>query len=219
MDTVTPERARRFHSAHPICDMLGLNLNHPRLLVDNVDLGQRHKDTCRGDFAKFEDWGLSLVVCKGGPAYYSPDYEALWRARPEHRAGGKREPLFLTLAIPNATQLFLAVLDRFLGNVEANPSRVLLVRRVPDLEQARAEGKVALLMGVNRSDWFGDCPGILRMAARLGLRMITVAQATRELGYDPSNENSLGRPANGAGCAHAAGDEPRRHPDRYLASQ
>ena len=47
-------------------------------------------------------------------------------------------------------------------------------------------------MGANRSDWFGDGPGVLRMFARLGLRMITIGQATRELGWDASNETRSG---------------------------
>jgi len=76
--------------------------------------------------------------------------------------------------------------------VEAHPSQVLLVRRAEDLDTARTQGKVALLMGANRSDWFGDTLGVLRMAARLGLRMVTVGQATRELGYDPYNETRSG---------------------------
>jgi membrane dipeptidase len=53
-------------------------------------------------------------------------------------------------------------------------------------------GKVAALMCANRSDWFGDTPGVLRRLARLGLRMITVGQATRELGYDAYNETRSG---------------------------
>ena len=107
-------------------------------------------------------------------------------------AGGDAEPLYLGLTIKNPTQMLLAVLDRFLGQVEANADQVLLVRDAGDLERARSEGVVALLMGCNRSDWFGDCPGVIRMLARLGLRMITVGQATRELGYDPSNETRSG---------------------------
>ena len=181
-----------FHDQHPIADMLGLNLTHPRFLVDNVDLGARHDDTCRGDFPQFRDWGLSVVMCKGGPAYYDDNYAALWRMQPEWRPGGDAEPLYLGLTIKNPTQMLLAVLDRFLGQVEANPDKVLLVRRAADLDRARHEGKVAVLMGCNRSDWFGDCPGVIRMLARLGLRMVTVAQATRELGYDPSNETRSG---------------------------
>jgi hypothetical protein len=41
-------RAQDFHRAHPICDMLGLNLIHPRFLIDNIDLGRRNEDTYRG---------------------------------------------------------------------------------------------------------------------------------------------------------------------------
>jgi membrane dipeptidase len=185
-------RSAAFHHQHPVADMLGLNLTHPRFLVDNVDLGVRHDDTCRGDFSKFRDWGLSVVMCKGGPAYYDDNYAALWRLQPEWRPGGDAEPLYLGLTIKNPTQMLLAVLDRFLGQVEANADKVLLVCCAGDLERARSEGVVAVLMGCNRSDWFGDCPGAIRMLARLGLRMITVAQATRELGYDPSNETRSG---------------------------
>mgnify|MGYP003343773065 CR=1 FL=1 len=59
--------------------MLGLNLTHPRYLIDNVPLGKRHTDTCRGDFPKFKDWGLRVVMCKGGPREWSDEFAALWR--------------------------------------------------------------------------------------------------------------------------------------------
>ena len=185
------DRVRAFHGAHPVCDMLGLNLTHPRFLVDNIELGQRQTDTCRGDFLKFKDWGLRVVMCKGGPREYSDEFAALWQSQPERRAG-KPEPLHLTLAAKNPTQSVLAVLDRFLVAVEANPDKVLLVRRASDLDRAHGEGKVAVLMGSNRSDWFADTPGVLRMVARIGLRMITLGQATRELGYDAYNETRSG---------------------------
>jgi hypothetical protein len=172
--------------------MLGLNLTHPRFLLDDIDLGRRDPTTCRGDFPKFKDWGLSVVMCKGGAAHYDDNYKALWQADPTRRPGRDREAIFLSLAIKNATQLVLGGLDRFLLNVEVCPDRVLLVRTAADLDRARAAGKIAILMGANRSDWFSDSPGILRMFARLGLRMITLGQATRELGYDPSSETRSG---------------------------
>jgi membrane dipeptidase len=191
IDSVS-DRARQFHRDHPVCDMLGLNLTHPRFLIDNIDLGRRNLDTCRGDFPKFKDWGMSVVMCKGGPKDFDSDYAELWRSQPEHRPGRSGDPISLTLAFKNPTQAVLAVLDRFLGHVEANPDKVLLVRTAADLASARNQGKIAVLMGSNRSDWFGDTPGVLRMLARLGLRMITVGQATRELGYDAYNETRSG---------------------------
>ena len=186
------EAGRDFHRRHPVCDLLGLNLTHPRFLVDNIDLGKRQDDSCRGDFVKFKEWGMSVVMCKGGPAFYDGNFEALWKNQPEHRNGREGDPIHLSLAIKNPTQLVLAVLDRFLGQVEANPDKVLLARTASDLDRARESGKVAVLMGANRSDWFGDTPGVIRMLARTGLRMITIAQATRELGYDPYNETRSG---------------------------
>ena len=181
--------AAQFHHTHPICDLLGLNLTHPRFLLDHIDLGQRQDTSCRGDFVKLKEWGLSVVMCKGGPAQYDGNFAYLWKTQPERREGRENpEEMFLSGAIKHTTQLALAVLDRFLGDVEAHPDKVLLVRRAGDLDRARAEGKLALLMGANRSDWFGDSPGVLRMFARLGLRMITLGQSGRELGYDGYDE-------------------------------
>ncbi|MBM3276739.1 MAG: membrane dipeptidase [Candidatus Handelsmanbacteria bacterium] len=181
--------ADQFHRSHPICDLLGINLTHPRFLLDHIDLGQRQHTTCRGDFVKLKEWGLSVVMCKGGPAQYDGNFAGLWKSQPEWREGRPDpEPMFLSGSIKSPTQLVLAVLDRFLGDVEAHPDKVLLVHRAADLDRARAQDKLALLMGANRSDWFGDSPGVLRMFARLGLRMITLGQSGRELGYDASDE-------------------------------
>jgi len=178
--------------AHPVCDMLGLNLTHPRFVVDDVDLGKKDASGCRGDFPKFGEWGIGVVMCKGGAAHYDENYTPLWREASEWRSGRGSEDMFLSLAIKNPTQLVLGVLDRFLLNVEAYPEQVTLVRTAGDLDTAASEGKLAVLMGANRSDWFGDGPGVLRMFARLGLRMVTIGQATRELGWDASNETRSG---------------------------
>jgi len=185
---VVSERARQFHRKHPICDMLGLNLNHPRFVLDDVDLTQRMDNHFRGDFPKFHEWGMNLVVAKGGVTLLTDEYRSLWNQHPDRRTNRKGESLFLTLAVPNATQVVLAELDRFLLNVERSSDSVHLVRTAADLDRAREAGKVALLMAANRADWFGDSPGVLRQFARLGLRMITIGQATRELGWDPSDE-------------------------------
>jgi membrane dipeptidase len=186
------DRARRFHDEHPICDMLGINLNHPRFLLDDVDLGQRREDTFRADFPKLAHWGIRLTVAKGGVSLLNDDYRELWSHHPDRRPGRDTESMFLSLALPNATQVALAVLDRFLCQVEGNPDKVFLVRTTEDLEAVGSDGRIAILLAANRSDWFGDSPGVLRQFARLGLRMITLGQATRELGWDPSNETRSG---------------------------
>ncbi|MCL4504898.1 MAG: dipeptidase [Chloroflexi bacterium] len=181
-------RALQFHREHDVCDMIGLNLTHPRIVIENVDLGRRDETTCRGDFPKFKAWGLGLVMCKGGPVYYDDNYRVLWLSQIKQPGGRERDAMFLSLAIKNPTQLLLAVLDRFLSAVEANADQVTLVRGRGDIDAAREQGKVALLMGCNRSDWFADSPGVLHMLARLGLRTITIAQSGRELGYDAYDE-------------------------------
>ena len=189
---VVSERAQQFHRDHPVCDMLGLNLNHPRFVLDDVDLTKRMDDHCRGDFPKFHEWGMNLVVAKGGVTLLTDEYRALWNDLPDRHTNRVGESLFLSLAMPNVTQILLAELDRFLLNVEGAADSVHLVRTVADLDRARETGKIALLMAANRADWFSDSPGVLRQFARLGLRMITIGQATRELGWDPSNETRSG---------------------------
>jgi membrane dipeptidase len=178
-------RVADFVSTHPVCDMLGLNLTHPRFSIDHIDLGQRDNSTCRGDFVKFAEWGLRVVMCKGGPVLFDDNFAALWPSQPERRPGrAQPEPLYLSSVSKHPTQIVLALLDRFLCDVEANPDKVRLVHTATDLDAAARDGVVALLMGSNRADWFGDVPGVLRMAARLGLRMITLNGSGRELGWD-----------------------------------
>lgn len=186
------EPIQAFHRRYPICDMIGLNLTHPRFVIENVDLGKRHDETCRGDFVKFKEWGLRLVMCKGGPVWYDPNYRGDWLAQVAQRSGREDEAMFLGWGVRHPTQLVLAILDRFLLNVEANLDKVQLIQRVRDLDEAHLAGKVALLMGLNSSVWFGDSPGVLRMFARLGLRHITLAISGRELGYDGYDETRSG---------------------------
>ena len=129
-------------------------------------------------------------MCKGGAAVPEMNFDAAWPRDPTFRPGRPdSEPMYLSMAINSPTLLCLTVLDRFLCNVEENPDKVILVRTVADLDRALADPeRIAVLMGANRSDWFGDSPGALRQFARLGLRMITIGQATRELGWDVSDE-------------------------------
>ena len=186
------DRVRQFHDEHPICDMLGINLNHPRFLLDDVDLGLQRDDTFRADFPKLARWGIRLTVAKGGVSLLNDDYREMWSRQPERRPGRDSEPMFLSMALPNPTQVALAVLDRFLLQVEGNPEKVFLLRAAEDLDRIGRDPRLAVLLAANRSDWFGDSPGVLRQFARMGLRMITLGQATRELGWDPSNETRSG---------------------------
>lgn len=190
--TAIVDRAQDFHRRYPIGDMIGLNLTHPRFVIENVDLGQRHDETCRGDFVKFKEWGLRLVLCKGGPVWYDPNYRSDWLAQVAQRSGREDDLMFLGWGVRHPTQLVLAMLDRFLLNVEANPEYVQLICHVADLDAAQSAGRVGLLMGLNSSIWFGDSPGVLRMFARLGLRHITLAVSGRELGYDGYDETRSG---------------------------
>lgn len=183
------DQVRHFHETHPICDMLGLNLTHPRFVLDHIDLGKRQETTCRGDFVKFREWGMDLVMCKGGPVLYDENFAAVWTREPEHRPGRENpDRMYLSSAFKNPTQVTLSILDRFLCDVEANPDKVALIRTGADIDRTKAAGKVGVLMGSNRSDWFGDAPGVLRMFARLGLRMITLSVSGRDFGYDGHDE-------------------------------
>ena len=117
------ERSRQFHAEHPICDMLGFNLNHPRFLLDDVDLGLLREDTYRADFPKLARWGIRLTVAKGAVSFLNYDFRDLWSSRPERRPGRDSEPMFLSSALPSPTLLALATLDRLLLQVEENPDK------------------------------------------------------------------------------------------------
>lgn len=175
-----------------LADLLAENLTHPRHLLDHVDLTTADRTTCRGDFVKWREWGLRLVVCKGGPREYGDDFASLWRSQPERRPGRDGEPLFLTGAPHDAARLTLASLERFLQQVDDAPDLVRLITRRADLTECDADGRLAVVLASNRSDWFGDSPTVLRAFARLGLRMITLSQAMRDLGYDAFNESRPG---------------------------
>ena len=132
---------------------------------------------------------LGLNLSQGPRSPPEMNFAPKWPEDPTFRPGRPgSEPMYLSLAINSPTLLCLAVLDRFLCNVEES-DKVILVRTVADLDRALADPeRIAVLMGANRSDWFGDSPGALRQFARLGLRMITIGQGTRELGWDVSGE-------------------------------
>ena len=116
---------------------------------------------------------------------YDGNFAALWPQQPEWRAGRDGAgPLYLSSAFKNPTQVVMALLDRFLGDVEANDDKVRLIRTVADMDACLAGGPVGLLMGSSRADWFGDVPGVLRMFARLGLRMVTLSGSGRDPGWD-----------------------------------
>ncbi|MDA0334591.1 MAG: hypothetical protein O2782_05455, partial [bacterium] len=90
------DRVRQFHDEHPICDMLGINLNHPRFLLDDVDLGLQRDDTFRADFPKLARWGIRLTVAKGGVSLLNDDYREMWSRQPERRPVRDSEPMFLS---------------------------------------------------------------------------------------------------------------------------
>ena len=81
MIDVANERVADFVRAYPLCDMLGLNLTHPRFAIDHIDLGQRDESTYPGDFIKFVEWRMRVVMCKGGLVLYDDNFAALWPRR------------------------------------------------------------------------------------------------------------------------------------------
>ena len=176
---------KQHSQSFPLCDMLGLNLTHPRFSIDHIDLGILDETTCRGDFVKFSNWGMCVVTCKAGPVIFDDNFAYLWPKQPEHRPGRPHsEPLYLSPSFKNPTQVVLALLDRFLCDVEANSHLVNVIQTKSDLDINKEQSKVGILLGCNRCDWFGDSPGILRMFARLGLRMITLSVSGRDPGWD-----------------------------------
>jgi membrane dipeptidase len=183
--TTLNKNFQHLSKSFPLCDMLGINLTHPRFSIDHIDLGILDETTCRGDFVKFANWGMRVVTCKAGPVIFDDNFSYLWPKQPEHRPGRPNpEPLYLSHNFKNPTQVVLALLDRFLCDVEENSQLVKIIKSKSDLDAKVHPQKVGILLGSNRCDWFGDSPGILRMFARLGLRMITLSVSGRDPGWD-----------------------------------
>ena len=70
------DQVRHFHDTNPICDMLGLNLTHPRFVLDHTDLGKRPESLgAQPGTGSAGRAGRGLSDGRGHPAWFR-----LWRS-------------------------------------------------------------------------------------------------------------------------------------------
>jgi membrane dipeptidase len=86
----------------------------------------------------------------------------------------------------------LRVLDTFYGELQDNADGLLLATRAEDVERAKAEGKVAAIVGCEGAESLQGDLALLRMFHSLGLRLLTVAWSRRNQAADGAWEARTG---------------------------
>jgi len=82
----------------------------------------------------------------------------------------------------------LYLLDRFFGELEPNAERMLLATRAADIRRAKAEGKVAAILGLEGGEALEGDLSMLRNYFRLGVRLLTITWNRRNALADGLND-------------------------------
>lgn len=91
-----------------------------------------------------------------------------------------------------ATRRVLQLLDRFYGELQANQDRMLLATRAAEIRQAKTEGKVAGILGIEGGEALEGDITVLRTVYRLGVRLITLTWSRRNAIADGVYEGRTG---------------------------
>jgi len=86
----------------------------------------------------------------------------------------------------------LRMLDAFYGQLQQNDELLLLASRAADVERAKAEDKVAAILGLEGAESLESDLGLLRMFYRLGVRLLTVSWSRRNQAADGVYEARTG---------------------------
>ncbi|MGB9722386.1 MAG: dipeptidase [Chloroflexia bacterium] len=82
----------------------------------------------------------------------------------------------------------LQLLDRFYRELEANGERMLLATSAADIRRAKAEGKVAAILGLEGGEALDGLLATLRLYHRLGVRLLTLTWNRRNALADGLDE-------------------------------
>lgn len=88
----------------------------------------------------------------------------------------------------HATRRTLHLLDRFYRELAANPDRMLLATSAADIRRAKAEGKVAAILGLEGGEALDGSLAALRIYHRLGVRLLTLTWNRRNALADGLDE-------------------------------
>jgi membrane dipeptidase len=158
------DRARKLHSSSLVLDT---HADTPqRLLFEDFDL--EHRDT-QGhvDIPRMREGGLNAI------------FMSIWT--PSAWSG------------PKGVERALKLIDRVREQVRRHPQDLALATSAEEVRQARAQGKIAVLMGMEGGHMIDDDLGLLRVYASLGIRYLTLTHGSN------------------TGWADSSGDEPKHN--------
>jgi membrane dipeptidase len=160
-----PDRVRELHASALVVDG---HIDTPqRMLFDKAfDFSVRHQDG-HVDLPRMREGGLDA------------GFMSIWVPS--------------TLTGPPAVKRALALIGAVHETVRRHPSDLVLATTVADVRQAAAEGKAALLMGMEGGHMIDDDLGVLRSYAALGVRYLTLSHFLNNTWADSSTDT----PAHG----------------------
>jgi membrane dipeptidase len=160
-DTIS-ERAKRLHFASIVVDT---HDDTTQLLLEpKFDLGVRHADGSI-DIPRIREGGLSAI------------FFSIWL--PSKVTG------------PIAVQKALDQIDAVREQVRQHPKDLVLGTTAAEIRQARKDGKIAALIGVEGGHMIARDLGVLRMYAVLGMRYMTLTHSGNDEWADSSTDKPV----------------------------
>ena len=160
-DTIS-ERAKKLHFSSIVVDT---HDDTTQLLLDpKFDLGVRHSGGSI-DIPRMREGGLSAI------------FFSIWL--PSKVTG------------PIAVQKALDQIDAVREQVRKHPKDLALVTTAAEIRQARKDGRIAALLGVEGGHMIASDLGVLRMYAALGMRYMTLTHSGNDEWADSSTDKPV----------------------------
>ncbi len=153
------DRARKLHASAIVLDT---HVDTPqRLLFENFDLGRRDAQG-HLDIPRMREGGLNAA------------FMSIWT--PSQING------------PKGVKRALDLIDAVREQVRRHPRDLALATTAEEVRRAHAEGKIAVLMGMEGGHMIDDDLGLLRLYAALGIRYLTLTHGSNTNWADSSTD-------------------------------
>ncbi len=154
------ERARKLHASAIVLDT---HVDTPqRLLFEKFDLGKRDAEG-HLDIPRMREGGLNAV------------FMSIWT--PSQVNG------------PKGVKRALDLIDAVREQVQRHSEDLALATTAEEVRRARAQGKIAVLMGMEGGHMIDDDLGLLRIYAALGVRYLTLTHGSNTNWADSSTDD------------------------------
>src|SRR5229473_1378558 len=154
------ERARKLHASAIVLDT---HVDTPqRLLFEKFDLGKRDVEG-HLDIPRMREGGLNAV------------FMSIWT--PSQVNG------------PKGVKRALGLIDAVREQVQRHSEDLALATTAEEVRRARAQGKIAVLMGMEGGHMIDDDLGLLRIYAALGVRYLTLTHGSNTNWADSSTDD------------------------------